>query len=156
MKTIAELTRSFAKEGQLEWIGIRHERRGEIEELHTAELNEFGVVGDHYSGSGKRAITLIQAEHLPVIGSLIEGENPAPGLLRRNLAVSDINLIGLRTQNFRIGTALLEGTGVCAPCSRMEEVLGFGGYSAMRGHGGITARVIEPGIISVGDAVSIA
>jgi MOSC domain-containing protein YiiM len=73
--------------------------------------------------------------------------------LRRNLLISGINLLALKDRPFRIGAVLLEGTGLCHPCSRMEAVLGPGGYNAMRGHGGITARVLESGELHVDDAL---
>jgi MOSC domain-containing protein YiiM len=115
-----------------------------------------GLAGDHYGGGlkGLRQVTLIQSEHLPVIGALLGGEAPSPCVLRRNLVVSGINLVALKGVRFRVGDAVLEGTGLCQPCSRMEETLGPGGYNAMRGHGGLTAQVVQDGVISVGDALA--
>ncbi|MCI0734229.1 MAG: hypothetical protein L0Y38_10470 [Methylococcaceae bacterium] len=48
---------------------------------------------------------------------------------------------------------LLETTGLCHPCSKMEAVLGESGLNAMRGDGGLTARVVEGGRMRVGGAV---
>jgi MOSC domain-containing protein YiiM len=76
-----------------------------------------------------------------------------PDLLRRNLVIAGINVSVLKDQRFTIGEVLLEGTGPCVPCSRMETNLGPGGYNAMRGHGGINARIVTSGTIRLGDAV---
>ena len=96
---------------------------------------------------------MIQHEHLTVVAALLNRDEVRPEEVRRNLVVSGINLIALKNQTFRIGAAVLEGSGPCVPCSRMTEVLGRGGYNAMRGHGGITVRVLQAGTIRVGDEV---
>jgi MOSC domain-containing protein YiiM len=114
-----------------------------------------GIEGDIATArdAGKRQVSLIQAEHLPVIAALSGTDSVLPNLLRRNLMISGINLLALRSIRFRIGDCVLEGTGTCDPCSKMERALGEGGYNAMRGHGGILARVIQGGRIRLGDAV---
>lgn len=96
---------------------------------------------------------MIQHEHLPVVAALLGINKVRPEDLRRNLVISGINLIAFKDQTFRIGSAVFQGTGLCAPCSRMTENLGPGGYNAMRGHGGITVRVLESGTVRLGDEV---
>lgn len=146
--------------GTLRWIGVRRARRGRVDSVaSTRALVGLGLEGDHRSEgrapdpSRKRQVTLIQAEHLPVIAALLHLDAVDPTLLRRNLVIEGINLLALKDQRFRIGAALFEGSGPCHPCSRMEEALGDGGLAAMRGHGGITARVLEEGEVAVGDEV---
>ena len=159
------------------WIGVRPSRDVAMRALDEVDaLPGKGLLGDRYSGrSGIREVTFLQWEHLAVIAALLGeqslgeqslgqqslGEQSLcdrgaiePARLRRNLLVSGINLIALQRTRFTIGNVLLEGTGPCHPCSKMERMLGAGGYNAMRGHGGITARVIEAGALHLGDAVS--
>lgn len=159
MRTLMELQDNYAKTGKLEWIGLRPGYRREMIVVSEAELlTGKGLSGDHYdnhSGNGKRQVTLIQAEHIPVIAALCGLKRIEPDRLRRNLVVSGINIASLKNRNFRLGTAILRGTGYCHPCSRMEETLGQGGYNAMRNHGGITALVISGGRITTGDHIEI-
>lgn len=142
-----------AQVGRLVWIGARAERYAPIDVLDQVELSEAGLLGDH-GRAGKRAVTLIQAEHLPVIGALAGMSDVTPQELRRNLVISGLNLLALRKGLMRIGGAVIEIHGPCPPCSRMEKALGPGGYNAMRGHGGWYANVAEPGVIRVGDTVN--
>ncbi|MFT5324360.1 MAG: MOSC domain-containing protein YiiM [Planctomycetaceae bacterium] len=156
MKTIRDLKVEHSQNGRVEWIGLCTARRGVVEIVSEAKVEVgSGLVGDHHATSGKseRQVTMIQHEHLPVVAALLNRDEVRPEEVRRNLVVSGINLIALKNQTFHIGDAILEGSGPCVPCSRMTEVLGPGGYNAMRGHGGITVRVLQAGTIRVGDEV---
>ena len=157
MECLTSLLNQFPREGRVDWIGIRPARRARVEPLLQAlALAGLGLQGDHYGGgSGSRGITLIQAGHLAVVGALMGGVPVAADALRRNLMVSGVNLLALKGRRFQVGEAVLEGTGPCHPCSRMEESLGPGGLNAMRGHGGLNARVLLGGAICVGDAVRV-
>jgi len=155
---IKELINKLPQIGKLEWIGVRKQRRAPLDSLEEVKVSvDGGLEGDHFKSkfSKKRQITLIQQEHLNSVASMLGKEEISPSLTRRNLVVSGINLFAIRDRKFSIGEVIFEGTGYCHPCSRMEENLGPGGYNAMRGHGGLTAQVIEGGVISVGDRVKL-
>lgn len=153
--SIKQLTQIYPDSGELVWLGIRPAKFSPMQTVSSVFADhQSGLVGDHYSGkSGKRHITLIQWEHLAVLSSLT-GQPVSPDLVRRNFAVKGINLLALKQQKIKIGGAILFVTGLCHPCSRMETQLGRGGYNAMRGHGGITAQIIQSGLITLGDKVS--
>jgi MOSC domain-containing protein YiiM len=154
---LSELLSTVPRIGAVAWIGVRPARREPVVVVDVVEAREGrGLTGDRFRGSAasKRHVTLLQAEHLPVIAQLLGRDRIDPALLRRNIVVSGINLLALNSAQFEIGGVLMEGTGPCHPCSRMEETFGPGGYNAVRGHGGITARVISGGVIRLGDAVT--
>lgn len=181
VKTIQELRDTFPRPGAVEWLGLRPARRAPVQAVTVVEAHPLvGLIGDHGKlapprltaltgeageagrpanapaipgGPGRRQVTLIQAEHLPVIAALAGLDEASPEQLRRNIAVRGIPLLALKDRRFQIGEVILEGTGECHPCSRMEETLGEGGYNAVRGHGGLTARVIRSGVIRLGDEV---
>ncbi|WP_316015898.1 MOSC domain-containing protein [Roseobacter sp. HKCCA0434] len=148
---LKELIARTGGPGRVAWIGLRGGRRAEMAVVEAAGLGPDGLAGDH-ARPGKRAVTLIQAEHLAVIGALA-GREVGAELLRRNLVVAGINLNALKGREVAIGGAVLRWTVPCHPCSRMEEALGPGGYAAMRGHGGWCAEVVVPGRVAIGDAV---
>jgi MOSC domain-containing protein YiiM len=153
---LAKLMANFPREGKVEWIGIRAERRAPLASVTQVEaIAGYGLAGDHYASksNGRRQVTLIQAEHLEAVTTILGKSELRADWVRRNLLVSGINLYALRDRKFRIGEVVFEGSGSCDPCSRMEEVLGIGGYNAMRGHGGITARILEGGVFRVGESL---
>lgn len=159
MDTLQTLLETLPQVGRLDWIGLRQMRLGEVSVVAEAEVvAERGLVGDHRFGGrrgSKRQVTLIQAEHLVAVAGLLHRDAVTPDLVRRNLVVSGLNLLALKGKRFHVGEVLLEYSGPCEPCSRMETVLGPGGYNAMRGHGGITAKVLSSGVIRIGDCVSV-
>jgi MOSC domain-containing protein YiiM len=159
MKTIRDLNKPPQIEGRVEVIVVRGSPREVARTVEsTVALAGIGLQDDRLGRRGEselstRQVTLIQAEHLPVIAALARVERVDPMGLRRNLVVSGINLLALKNARLQVGDALLELVGPCQPCSRMEETIGPGGYAAMRGHGGMTARVITTGSIRLGDVV---
>jgi MOSC domain-containing protein YiiM len=162
MKTLRDLmTPPDHIQGRVDAIVVRSAPRDRARTVEqTMALAGVGLADDRLGQRGEaelstRQVTLIQQEHLPLIAAFARSGPLDPVDLRRNLVVSGINLLSLKKTRLQVGQAVLELVGPCAPCSRMEEVIGPGGYAAMRGHGGMTARILEGGLIRVGDVVRV-
>ena len=162
--SVRELTDNLPQVGTVKSILIRKEKyQSPVSVNSVVASQQMGLDGDHYSAnvsatastlrSTKRQVTLIQYEHILAIASLLGVDTVDAGLLRRNIVVSGINLLAFKDKNFSIGNTHLIMTGLCQPCSRMERALGPGGFNAMRGHGGITAKIILDGEIKINDLV---
>jgi len=157
LRPLQILLNTLPQVGRVDWIGIRPSRGVPMIACDRVQIIlDKGVEGDRFSGrSGNpRQVTLIQKEHLAVIAACLDLSHIEPSLLRRNIVVSGVNLLALKDKQFRVGEVVLAFSGLCHPCSKMERELGPGGYNAMRGHGGITARVISAGSIGINDAVT--
>ncbi|MDJ0760601.1 MAG: MOSC domain-containing protein [Woeseiaceae bacterium] len=155
MKTLTTLLDTLPQAGRVEWIGLRPDRRADMQVVETATaIADHGLKGDRYSKrGGDRQVTLIQAEHLIAVASMLGTGAVTAESVRRNIVVSGVNLLALKDKTFELGDATLAYSGLCHPCSLMESTLGPGGYNAMRGHGGITARVLKGGEIELGDSL---
>ena len=164
---LRELTRKFSRSGRLEAIYLRPARDTPADSVASAiAVAGHGLQGDR-SVQGPRAghnrqVTLIQHEHIPLICGWTGRADVDAALLRRNLVISGLNLLAARglfadqPVSLRIGDqVVLVVTGSCDPCSKMETALGPGGYNAMRGHGGVTAKIESGGRIATGDVVTI-
>lgn len=153
-----DLKDHFSQCGKIEWIGLRRASGEAMDVVEAATLLQgHGLEGDKAGqrAGSRRQVTLIQAEYLPVIAALLGKEAVSPEALRRNIVVSGINLGLCRDLEIGINDAVLQVTGDCVPCAKMEKALGYGGFNAMWSHGGVTASVRAGGTITLGDEVRV-
>src|SRR5262245_40250504 len=99
-----ELLSTIPQTGQVRWIGVRPARLAPLTVVNEVEVDEQqGLTGDRYDGGKTRArqVTLIQFEHLRAMAEILKRDEIDPGLLRRNIVVSGINLRSLKDKYFQ-------------------------------------------------------
>jgi len=110
----------------------------------------LGIEGDkHAAAASKRQVLLADKEALDAVGVL-------PGTIKENITVEGVNVMQLPAGTMvRLGrSAVLEITAVCEPCFRMDEIRD-GLKQELEGRRGMVSRVVQGGIISVGDPITV-
>ena len=119
------------------------------------ELSEVEVIKDkgfkgciHGRPGSKRQVSLMDCETLDKLGL-------APGIVKENITTQGLDFQSLGTGNIlRIGSCVLEITGPCDPCARMDEIR-MGLQEELRGQRGWLCRVQQSGIIRRGDRIEV-
>lgn len=122
--------------------------------MHEVEdvlaVAERGLEGCRNARPGsRRQVLLMDSETLESFGL-------APGQMKENITTHGLRLNDLaKGQRLEIGQAVLEVTGPCEPCARMDEIR-MGLQQELNGKRGILCRVIEGGRIQRGDTIQAA
>lgn len=115
----------------------------------------FAGGGVEPGGRGRRQVSLTQARHRAA--AIVELGVDLAWSGRANLLVLGGDLRQALGRPFRIGTALIEITQQCDPCSRLEALApGLKAALTPAGRGGVLAPVIEGGSVAVGDEIGLA
>jgi len=131
-----------------------------VEEVTTVE--GCGIEGDRYcEGTGFWTrygdvcqVTLIEGEDLDFIENEL-GISVKDGQHRRNIITRGVRLLDLRRKRFRVGEVLLEFDRSRPPCRHVQDLSEPGMTRALKGRGGICARVVEAGQIRAQDAITV-
>ena len=111
-----------------------------------------GLVGDRYHGTKHRHVTVQALDDLAVAEEAL-GRPIDPGLTRRNVTLSGGPVPARPGTRIRMGEALLEVVRPAAPCRLMDDLIGTGAMKALHARGGTVFRILEGGVIRVGDPV---
>lgn len=126
------------------------EHRAPMEALEQVEIIEdYGLEGDRGARQGgKRQVLIVPNEVLEDLGLL-------PGQVRENLTTQGLDVMALEAGvRLKVGEAVLEMVEACDPCSHMDEVRP-GLQAQLAGRRGMIARVLEGGVVRVGDAIEV-
>ena len=140
-------------DGKIVAIHLNSGSREPLTSVSEASVVQGGIDGDRHATANparnRRQVLLMDRETLDLL-------DLEPGQIRENITVAGVDFASLDAgQRVSLGgDAVLEVTGPCVPCYRMDE-LRPGLKDELEGRRGQLAIVVETGRIAVGDAVAV-
>lgn len=111
-----------------------------------------GLAGDRFfnhKSAYKGQVTFFSSEVFESLCQTLGVSGRQPSVLRRNVLTKGVDLNTLIGRTFSIQGVLLEGTEECRPCYWMDTAVAPGAEAALRGRGGLRARILEGGTLRV-------
>jgi MOSC domain-containing protein YiiM len=101
-----------------------------------------------------RALTLIATEALEAADRENDLGLDAPAT-RRNVLTRGVDVNALVGKRFLVGEVECRGVELCEPCSHLQSLTKPGVIKALAHRGGLNADILNDGVISVGDSITV-
>lgn len=109
-----------------------------------------GILGDRffdYKEDYKGQITFFENETHQMLCEKFGVDDKGPDTYRRNVIVEGQNLNELIGKEFEIQGVRFLGTEEASPCFWMDQAFGEGAEDALRGKGGLRAKILDDGVL---------
>ena len=120
----------------------------EVAEIHC--VTGRGIRGDRYfdyKENYKGQITFFAEEVYHALCEQFQVHNRPPSVFRRNVITRSVDLNALVGQEFNIQGVRFFGVEECRPCYWMNLAFHSGAEEALRGRGGLRARILSDGTL---------
>jgi MOSC domain-containing protein YiiM len=111
-----------------------------------------GIRGDRffdYMEDYKGQITFFSIQVFEDLCQTLGISGKCPGLTRRNVITSGVDLNLLIGKTFSVQGLDFEGVCECQACHWMDQAIGAGAEKALQGRGGLRARILTSGVLRV-------
>ena len=125
----------------------------EVREIECVAAH--GIRGDRfydYRDNYKGQITFFSQEVFDALGAAFPHVRKSPGVLRRNVIVSGVDLNSLIGEVFELQGVRFCGTAHCRPCYWLDQAFAPGAEAWLRGNGGLRAQILTSGWLKTGAA----
>lgn len=112
-----------------------------------------GLEGDRFldfKPDYKGQVTFFSIEVYRKLCETLHVSDRPPSVFRRNIITEGVDLNSLIGKEFELQGTRFLGTGECTPCYWMDQAFAPGAEEALKGHGGLRAKILSDGVIRVG------
>ena len=144
------------------FFGHKGQAAGEHPTLDVPTIQSVaghGIRGDRffdYRDDYKGQITFFSGEVFRSLCQQLGLTNAQPAATRRNVITKGTDLNTLIGSEFELQGVRFLGIEECRPCSWMNQALAPGAEQFLKGRGGLRAKILSDGVISVTQAAAAA
>lgn len=117
-----------------------------------------GIMGDRYfdyKNQYKGQVTFFSFEVFRELCDALNLSGVPPSAARRNVITREVDLNDLIGTKFEVQGVQFEGTEECRPCYWMDQAFVSGAHRFLEGRGGLRARILSDGEVSVSQVAAV-